>query len=121
MSVEGIGATCDRKPPDIAEAGDAHRQEGAVGVERKLGGDLVVAAVAVGHEAARALVGPFDRAPERARRMQHADIFGKRRRLHAERAADIAGQDADLLGLDLEDLRHVALHAEHALRAARAA
>ena len=27
----------------------------------------------------------------------------------------MAGQDADLLGLDLEDLRHVAPHAEHAL------
>ena len=92
------------------------RQEGAVGVERELGGDLVVAAVAVGDEAAGALVGPFDRAAERARGMQHADIFRKRRRLHAERAADIAGEDADLLGLDVEDFRHVAPHAEHALR-----
>ncbi len=100
----------------IAEAGDAHRQEGAVGVERELGGHLVVAAVAVGDEAAGALVGPFDRAAERARGVQHADIFRERRRLHAERAADIAGQDAHLLGLDLENLGHVALHAEHALR-----
>ena len=100
----------------IAEAREPQRQEGAVGIERELGGELVVAAVAVGDEAARALVGPLDRAAERARGMQHADIFGKRRRLHAERAAHVRRQDADLLRLDLEDLRHVAAQAEHALR-----
>ena len=105
-----------KKAAHVAVVGDAHRQEGAVGIERKLGGELVISPVAVGHEAARALVGPFDRTAERARRMQHADIFRKRRRLHAERAADMAGQDANLLRLDLEDLRHVAPQPEHSLR-----
>jgi hypothetical protein len=37
--------------------------------------------------------------------VQHADVFGEGRRLHAERAADMAGQDAHKLGLDLENLR----------------
>ena len=78
----------------------AHREELAVLVERELAGRLVVAAVIVGDEAARALVGPFHRAAELARRMQHADIFGKDRRLHAERAADIAGEHAHLVGVD---------------------
>src|SRR3954468_23023014 len=47
--------------------------------------------------------------------MQHAAIFGKWRRLHAEGAADMSGQDANLLRFDLENLRHVAPHAERAL------
>ena len=41
---------------------------------------------------------------------------GVDRRLHAERAADIAGEHVHLLGVDVEHLRDVALHAEHALR-----
>ena len=101
----------------IAEARQPHRQKIAVGVERKLGVDAMVAAVAVGDETARALVGPLHRPAERARRMQHADIFGERRGLHPERAADIAGDDAHLLGLDIEQRRDIGPHAEHALRA----
>ena len=42
----------------------------------------------------RALSVHFTGRPSVARGMQHADIFGKDDRLHAERAADIAGQDA---------------------------
>jgi hypothetical protein len=53
----------------IAEVGDAQRQEGAVGVEPELGRELMIAAVTVGDEAARAVVGPFHRAAERARRV----------------------------------------------------
>src|SRR5215472_18765183 len=48
--------------------------------------------------------------------MQHADVFRKRRRLHAERAADVAAHHAHLLRLDLEDLGDVAFEPEHALR-----
>src|SRR3954447_14583769 len=47
--------------------------------------------------------------------MEHADIFGKWRRLHAERTTDMTGQDANLFRFDLENLRHVAPHAERAL------
>ena len=97
----GHGRDLREKAAHVAVVGDAHRQEGAVGIERELGGEPVIAAVAVGDEAARALVGPLDRTAERG--VQHADIFRKRRRLHAERAADMTGQDANLLRLDLKD------------------
>ena len=48
---------------DIGEAGEAHGQEPAVLVERQLGVEIVVAAVLVAQEAARALVGPLHRRP----------------------------------------------------------
>ena len=86
-------------------------------VERQLGGHLMVAAVAVGDEAARALVGPFDRAAERARRVQDAEIFGIGRLLHAERTADAVGQDAHLVAPDAEHLGDVVAEAEHPLAA----
>ena len=85
-------------------------------IERKLGRDAMVAPVTVRKEARRPLIGPFHRPSERARRMQHADIFGKDRRLHAERPADIAGQHVYLFGFDIKHLRDVGAHAEHALR-----
>jgi len=76
----------------------AQRQKGPVGIERKLGGEVVVTAVTVRHEASRALVGPFDGTAERSRGMEDADIFVGTARLHAERAADVTGQDANLFG-----------------------
>ena len=63
---------------EIAVPGQPHRQEIAVAVERQLGSHLMVAAVAVRDEAAGALVGPFDRAAEFARRVQDAVIFRHR-------------------------------------------
>ena len=101
----------------IGEASDAHREEVAVGVERELARDLVIAAVAVGDEAAGALIGPLDRPSERAGGVQQADIFGKYRGLHAERAADMAGEHAHILRRDAERLGDVGAHAEDALRA----
>ena len=89
---------------EIAVAGQPQRQEMSVGVERELGGLLVVAAVIVGHEARRALVGPFHRPAERARGVQDADIFRIDLRLHAERAADIAGEHVHLVGRHLHDV-----------------
>ncbi len=115
--VEGRGHRPDigQEGAHVSEAREPHRQELAVGVERELGRDPVVAAMAVGYEAARALVGPLHRHPERARRMQRADIFGIDRGLHAERAADIAGDDMDLGRLDAHHLGHHAAHPHHAL------
>ena len=60
--------------------------------------------MAVGQEAGRALVGPFHRAAQRLRRMQDADIFGIVDVLHAERAADIGGQQVDLLVRHLQQV-----------------
>ncbi len=99
----------------VAGAGEPQREEAAVGVERELGDLLVVAAVAVGEEARRALVGPFDRPPEQARAVQHRDVFGIGLRLHAEGAADIAGEQAQLGRRNVEDFGELAAQAEHAL------
>ena len=88
---------------EIAVARDLDREELAFGVERQLAVDLLRAAVAVGQKAGRALVGPFHRTAQRLRRMQDADIFGIVDVLHAERAADIGGQQVDLLVRHLQD------------------
>ena len=102
---------------DIGKARQPHGQEVAVVVEREFADQVVVAAVAVGNEAAGALVGPLHRTAERARRMQHADIFGKYRGLHAERAADLPVMTCISFGVDAERFGDVGAHAEHALRA----
>ena len=85
------------------------------GAERQLARDLVVAAVVVGHERARALVGPLHRPPERARRVRQADVLRVDRRLHAERAADVVGPDAHLVGRHAEDVDQLALLAPNPL------
>ncbi len=83
---------------DIAEARHPHREEVTLGVQRQFARHVVVAAVAVGQEAVGARVGPLDRTAQHARGMQHGDVFRIHAGLHAERAADIAGQHAHLLG-----------------------
>ncbi len=105
-----------QKCSHIGKTREPHREKRAVGGERELGSDVVSAAVAVGDEASRSLIGPFDRPPERPRRMQEANVLGKHHRLHAERAADLAGQDADGLGVDPHRIGDVGAHAEYALR-----
>ncbi len=102
---------------DIGVARQAHGQEFAVGIEREFADDFVIAAMAVGDKAAGALVGPFHRTAERARGVKHANVFGKHGGLHAERAADLAGQNAHVLGRNAERFGNVGAHAEHALRA----
>ena len=77
----------------------------------------MIAAVAVGDKTAGALVGPLHRAAQRARGVQHTNVFGKHRGLHAERAADLAGEHAHVLRRHAERLGDVGAHAEHALRA----
>ncbi len=88
---------------EIAVAVEAHGEELAFGIERQFGVHDLRAAVAVGQEAGRALVGPLHRAAEHLRRMQDADIFGIVHVLHAERAADIGGQDANLVVRHVQD------------------
>ena len=101
----------------VAEAGQADSLDDAALVEGGFHRHVEVAAVMVGDEAAGALVGPFHRPAEHLRGMQDADIFRIGGGLHAERAADIAGEDAELLGLGAEDVAHHVLEAEYALAA----
>src|SRR4029078_9316546 len=96
-------------------AGEPPRQETAFGVQRELGGLLVVAAVVVGHKARRTLVGPFHRTAERLRGVQDADIFRIDSGPHAVLAADIAGDDVHLVRRGLHGADNAGLHAHHAL------
>ena len=77
----------------------------------------MVAAVVIGDEALEPVGGPFHRPAEPARGVQHADVFRIGRRLHAERAADVAGQHPDLFRRHVEDSGKLAAHAERALAA----
>ena len=56
------------------------------------------------------------RLAERPRGMQQRDIFGMGRALHAERAADVVGEHAQFLRLDVHGVRELAAHIGNALR-----
>ena len=109
------GADIGEVGAEIGVAIEPHGEEGAVLVERQLGVEVVVAAVLVAEEGAAAIVGPFDRTAEQLRGMEEPGIFGVGRALHAERAADIAGEDAHLCRLDVQQGGHLVLEAEGAL------
>ena len=73
------------------------------------------AAVMIGYETAGALVGPFHRTPQSAGGVQDADVFRIDRSLHAERAADLTGHHAHLVGGRAQDIHQRGLHAVDAL------
>ena len=76
----------------------------------------MVARVRVGQEGFAALGDPDHRPPRDFRRPQHAGVLRIRHDLHAERAADVAGHDIELLGTNVEDLLGKAIaDEEHAL------
>ena len=103
---------------EIGEGGEPHRERAPFRVEREFRLHLVVAAVLVGHEASRAVVRPLHRPAEHLRRVQQAGVLGIGVRLHAEGAADIAGQHPELLGRHLQHvLRHLPAQPEDALAA----
>ena len=82
---------------------DLERQELRVRVERQFDMGDVVAAMRVGHEAFRALGGPFDRAAQLAGGPGDDRLFGVMVDLRAEAAADIGGDDAQFRLGDVED------------------
>ena len=100
----------------VAEPGDAHGKEAALAVEGEFGMHGAVPAVMIGGEAFGARVGPLDGPLQHPRGMQDGDVFGEHRRLHAERAADMAGQNAHILRLCAEHECEIGPHPEDALR-----
>ena len=100
---------------DVDREIDLQRQEAAVGVHAQLGVDGDVAAVVVGEEAFPALRDPAHRAAELARGIEHEHVLGIGAALHAERAADILGHDADLIGRHLQQIGERAPQAVRAL------
>ena len=60
----------------------------------------------------------MDRPVQDARSVQHRNVFGIAPCLHAEGAAEILGEDAQLLGLDAHGAGDLAAHGGDTLRAA---
>ena len=102
---------------DVGEAFQPQGEEVALGVQCEFAGQVMIAAVAVGQEAFRTVVGPFDGGAEQAGADQGADVFGVDRGLHAERAADVAGEHAHLFQRHVHDGAQALAGAEHALAA----
>ena len=121
LSVVIIGPTGVRYAPMLPWPVKRVGEEAALLVQRQLGDDFHVAAVMVGDEALRALVGPFHGLVELAGGVEDADIFGEDRALHAEGAPDIAGEKAHLVVGHAHRLGEVVALAEHALAAGAAA
>src|SRR5580704_1167828 len=82
---------------------------------RSSANSAVVSAMRVGEEAAGAVVGPFDRPPELARRVHDAVIFGIGRLFHAERPAHAIGYYAQFVAPDPEHAGDVIAEPEHPL------
>ena len=103
-----------------AHVGDGlhpHAEEHAVLVERKLGVGDVVARLGVAEKGLRTRALPFDRPAGELRCEQHQRRLVEDRRLHAEAAADVAGDDVHLALGDLQHLlRQIRAERVHALR-----
>ncbi len=87
---------------EIGDDLDAESEERAVAVERQLGRREIVARLRVAEERLGARADPFDRTPDRLRAKQHERHLVIDRGLHAEAAADVAGDDADAAFRDLQ-------------------
>ena len=99
----------------------AQREDAAVLVERERGLAEQVATMRGRQEFLDALRGPLDRSLQLARAVGRNDVFSIKRGLHAEPAADVAHQNAHLVGRNAEHLvahfvanpgRRLAAHAE---------
>ena len=89
---------------DIDREIDLQGPEATVPVQAQLGVEGDVAAMVVGKEAFPALRDPAHRAAELARGIEHEHVLGVGATLHAERATDILGNDADLIGRHLQQI-----------------
>ena len=101
---------------EIAETRAANGEEPSLLVQRQFRLKLLRATVVIGQEGLRPAVGPLHGPAQRARRVHDADIFGKDRALHAERAAHVGGDEAHLVCGHVHHLGCVCARAHHALR-----
>ena len=100
---------------DVDREIDLQRREAAIAVHAQFGVDGDVATMVVGKEAFPTLRDPAHRAAELARGIEHEHVLGVSTALHAERAADILGDDADLIGRHLKQIGERALQYVRAL------
>ena len=69
----------------------------------------------IGNHAAAAVITPFSRPPEFLRRQEQRRVFRIGRALHAERTADVIGENTHLCPIDTHDIGETASQTEDAL------
>ena len=118
MNVDRANQHAERRhiSAEIGVACHAQRQNIALGVEGEFRVDIVVAAMMIADETLRSHFRELDRAFQIARSVQQRDIFGEDGTLHAEGAADLAGQHVHLVLRYAHRSRKPVAHTEHALR-----
>ena len=103
--------------PEIDQVADAQRQELAFVVDRELAFDEHVARLVVGEARFRARRHPVHGAARHLRRHQQHRQFRIGPGLEPEGAADVLGDDAQLLALEAHDRQHAVAQHAGALRA----
>ncbi len=111
------GARIDRIGADAGEVVDLPGGDGAVVLHADLGLDAVVAGVDVGDEALDPVGDELDRPLEQLRQRHRRHLVGVGVHLDAERAADVLGDDADLMLFQRQMLGEQVLHHVRRLRA----
>ena len=99
------GPGIDRIGPDIADRLGLERQDAAIGVEPELGLDDLVETVTGRRDVFEPRSGPAHRAAEMARQHGAEDFLRVQRRLAAEPAADLRGDDADARPRHVQQVR----------------
>jgi hypothetical protein len=103
--------------PQVRDEVEPHAENAPRLVERHLGAVRDVARLLVGQEDLRARADPFHRAAELLGGDQHGTVLGIGVEAHAEAAAHLLGDDADLLRRGAEHCRDLPAHRRDALRA----
>ena len=117
VGLDAGGARIDRIGADAGEIVDLERGDGAVVLDADLRLDAMIARVNVGDEALDPVGDEFDRPLEQLRQRHRRHFVGVGVHLDAERAADVLGDDADLMLLEVEMLGEQVLHHVRRLRA----
>ncbi len=110
VGLDAAGARIDRVGADAGQVVDLERGDRAVFLDADLRFDAVIAGVNVGDEALDPVGDEFHRPLEQLRQRDCRHLVGIGVDLDAERAADVLGDDAHLLVLDVEVLGEQVLH-----------
>ena len=97
IGLDAAGARIDRIGADAGEVVDLEGGDGAVLPDADLALHAMVARVNVGDEAFQPVGDELDRPLQQLRQRHHRHLVGIGMHLDAERAADILGDDADLM------------------------
>ena len=117
VRLDARGARIDRVGADAGEVVDLPGGDGAVLLDADLGLHAMVARMDVGDEALDPVGDEFDGPLEQLRQRHRRHLVGIGVHLDAERAADVLGDDADLVLLQVEMLGEQVLHHVRRLRA----